>query len=36
VDLFYQTYGVDGVRNLLHNPDRLPGIAAELDKRLGL
>jgi hypothetical protein len=36
VELFYQTYGIDGVRNLLHNPDRLPGIAAELDQRLGL
>jgi hypothetical protein len=36
VELFYATYGVDGVRNLLHNPDQLPGIAAELDKRLGL
>ena len=36
VDLFFDTYGVDGVRNLLHNPDRLPGIAADLEKRLGL
>ena len=36
VELFYQAYGVDGVRNLLHNPDRLPAIAADLDRRLGL
>ena len=26
VDTFFQAYGVDGVRNLLHNPDRLPAI----------
>jgi hypothetical protein len=36
VDLFYDTYGIDGVRNLLRNPDRLPAIAADLDQRLGL
>ncbi len=36
VDLFYETYGIDGVRNLLRNPERLPAIAADLDKRLGL
>ncbi len=35
-ELFYQTYGVDGVRNLLHQPDRLAAITADLDKRLGL
>lgn len=36
VDLLYATYGIDGIRNLLHNPDRLPGITADLDHRLGL
>ncbi len=36
VDLFYDTYGPDGVRNLLHNPDQLPAVTADLDKRLGL
>src|SRR5262249_8057598 len=36
VELFYKDFGSDGLRNLLRNPDRLPVIAAELDKRLGL
>jgi hypothetical protein len=36
VDLLYETKGVDGIRNLLRNPDRLAEISAELDKRLGL
>jgi hypothetical protein len=36
IDLFYATYGPDGVRNLLHNPDQLPSVTADLDKRLGL
>jgi tetratricopeptide (TPR) repeat protein len=36
VETFYASYGADGVRNLLHNPDRLAAITAELDKRLGL
>ena len=28
--------GGDGVRNLLRNPDRLPQVTAELDRKLGL
>ncbi len=36
VDLFYATYGIDGVRNLLHNPSQLSAITADLDRRLGL
>ena len=36
VDLFYESAGADGVRNLLHNPERLSGVVADLDKRLGL
>jgi|SRR5579863_805121 len=36
IETFYASYGAEGVRNLLHNPDRLAAITAELDKRLGL
>jgi len=36
VEIFYATYGAEGVRNLLHNPDRLDAIMADLDRRLGL
>ncbi len=36
VDAFYDTYGIDGVRNLLRSPERLEAIAADLDSRLGL
>jgi hypothetical protein len=36
VDALYENFGNDGVRNLMRNPDRLPAISAELDKRLGL
>lgn len=36
VNLFYDTYGAEGVRNLLHNPDRLTAVTADLDQRLGL
>ena len=36
VNLFYQSYGAEGVRNLLHSPERLPTVVADLDKRLGL
>lgn len=36
VNLLYQTYGIDGIRNLLRNPDRLPGVTEDLDHRLGL
>lgn len=36
VELLYENYGSDGVRNLLKNPDRVPAVTADLDKRLGL
>jgi hypothetical protein len=36
MELFYQSNGADGIRNLLHNPERLDAITADLDKRLGL
>ncbi len=36
VELMYDAYHEDGVRNLIHNPERLPQITADLDKRLGL
>lgn len=36
VDALYENFGNDGVRNLMRNPERLPAISAELDKRLGL
>ncbi len=36
VELLWQDSGLDGVRNLLRNPDSLPRIAAELDRKLGL
>ncbi len=34
VELLYDNYHSDGVRNLMRNPERLPAIAADLDKRL--
>ena len=36
VDALFENFGTDGVRNLMRNPERLPAISAELDKRLGL
>ena len=36
IEVFYQNHGADGIRNLLHNPDRLATVTAELDKQLGL
>ena len=36
VDALYENFGTDGVRNLMRNPERLPAVSAELDKRLGL
>jgi hypothetical protein len=36
MELFYQSNGADGIRNLLHNPERLDAVTADLDKRLGL
>jgi len=36
VELLWQDSGEDGVRNLLRNPDRLPQVTADLDRKLGL
>jgi len=36
VDALYESFGNDGVRNLMRNPERLTAISAALDKRLGL
>jgi hypothetical protein len=36
VELLWKDSGDDGVRNLLRNPDRLPQVTAELDRKLGL
>jgi hypothetical protein len=36
VELLWQDSGDDGVRNLLRNPERLPQVTAELDRKLGL
>jgi len=35
-EMMYETYGNDGVRNLMRNPERLPAISVYLDKQLGL
>ncbi len=34
VELFFEEFRAYGIRNLMNNPDRLPGITADLDKRL--
>jgi hypothetical protein len=36
IDIFYQDYANYGIANLLRNPERLPAITADLDRRLGL
>ncbi|HEY1756668.1 MAG TPA: hypothetical protein VGG72_14940 [Bryobacteraceae bacterium] len=36
IDAFYAAYGAEGIRDLLHSPDRLGAITADLEKRLGL
>lgn len=36
VEIMYETYHEDGVRNLIRDPSRLAAITADLDKRLGL
>lgn len=36
VELFYEDYAQFGIGNLLRNSSRLPGITADLDKKLGL
>jgi hypothetical protein len=36
VELFWQESGEAGVRSLLRNPDRLPQVTADLDRKLGL
>ncbi len=34
IELFYRHHSATGIRNLLHNPEMLPRIAADLDRRL--
>ena len=36
VELLLQESSGDGVRNLLRNPDQLPQVTADLDRKLGL
>lgn len=36
VELYLQNYHEYGLRNLINNPDRLPEITADLNRRLGL
>jgi len=36
VEMLWQDTGDDGIRNLLRNPERLPQVTAELDRKLGL
>jgi hypothetical protein len=36
IEVFEQEFSAYGLRNLLRNPERLPQITAELDRRLGL
>jgi len=36
VEIFSEQYAALGLRNLLRNPERLPEITADLDRRLGL
>jgi len=34
VELLYQSYEIDGVRNVLRNPEMLPQVVVDLDRRL--
>ena len=34
-DALYENYANYGIRNILNNPDKLPGITADLDQKLG-
>jgi hypothetical protein len=36
VEMYYDSYSAYGIRNLVNNPEKLAGITADLDKRLGL
>jgi hypothetical protein len=36
VEMLWEDSGDDGIRNLLRNPERLPQVTAELDRKLGL
>jgi hypothetical protein len=36
VEMFYQTWASYGIRNLVHNPQKLAEITTDLDRRLGL
>jgi hypothetical protein len=35
VDTLYENYSAYGIRNILRNPQALPQITADLDKKLG-
>jgi tetratricopeptide (TPR) repeat protein len=35
-DALYENYASSGIRNVVSNPQRLPQVAAELDRKLGL
>jgi tetratricopeptide (TPR) repeat protein len=35
-DALYEDYSSSGIRNVVNNPQRLPQVAAELDRKLGL
>jgi hypothetical protein len=35
-DALYENYAAYGIPNLLRNPDRLPQVTADLDRKLGL
>jgi hypothetical protein len=35
-DALYENYSSSGIRNVVNNPQRLPQVAAELDRKLGL
>ena len=36
VEVLWQASGAEGVRDLLRNPDKLPQVTADLDRKLGL
>ena len=35
-DALYENYAAYGITNLLRNPERLPQVTADLDRKLGL
>jgi len=36
VEMFWKDNGPEGMRSLLRNPEKLPQVTAELDRKLGL